>query len=53
MVISAGVSGCSTRSLRRSAGVADHVHILLGLRATHRLADVVREVKKASSRWDP
>jgi len=32
-------------------GVADHVHLLLGLRATHRLADVVREEKKASSRW--
>jgi REP element-mobilizing transposase RayT len=32
-------------------GVADHVHLLLGLRATHCLADVVREIKKASSRW--
>jgi REP element-mobilizing transposase RayT len=32
-------------------GVEDHVHLLLGLRATHCLADVVREVKKASSRW--
>ncbi len=26
-------------------GVADHVHLLLGLRATHCLADVVREIK--------
>ena len=29
----------------------DHVHILAGLRATHRLADVLREIKSASSRW--
>jgi REP element-mobilizing transposase RayT len=26
-------------------GVADHVHLLLGLRATHRLADVMRDLK--------
>ncbi len=32
-------------------GVADHVHILAGLRATHCLAEVMREVKAASSRW--
>ena len=32
-------------------GVSDHVHLLLGLRATHCLADVVREIKKVSSRW--
>ena len=32
-------------------GVADHVHLLIGLRATHRLADVLREVKAASSEW--
>jgi REP element-mobilizing transposase RayT len=32
-------------------GVADHVHLLLGLRATHRLADVLRDVKRASSAW--
>ena len=32
-------------------GVADHVHLLMGLRATHRLADVVREIKSASSQW--
>ncbi|MDB5311805.1 MAG: Transposase like protein [Gemmataceae bacterium] len=32
-------------------GVADHVHLLVGLRATHRLCDVVQEVKKASSMW--
>ncbi len=32
-------------------GVADHVHLLVGLRATARLADVVRDVKAVSSRW--
>ena len=32
-------------------GVADHVHILFGLRASHCLADMMRELKKASSMW--
>lgn len=32
-------------------GVTDHVHILLGLNPSHRLADVMREVKLESSRW--
>jgi putative transposase len=32
-------------------GVADHVHLLLGIRATHRLADVMRDLKRASSAW--
>ncbi len=32
-------------------GVADHVHLLVGLRATHRLADVLREIKSVSSAW--
>jgi REP element-mobilizing transposase RayT len=32
-------------------GVDDHVHALLSLRATHRLADVVRDIKHESSRW--
>jgi len=32
-------------------GVADHVHLLVGLKATHCVADLVREVKKASSLW--
>jgi REP element-mobilizing transposase RayT len=31
-------------------GVSDHVHLLIGLRATHRLADVLRELKAVSSR---
>ena len=32
-------------------GVSDHVHLLIGLRATHCLADVLRELKSVSSRW--
>lgn len=32
-------------------GVDDHVHLLAGLRATHRLSDVLRELKSASSKW--
>jgi putative transposase len=32
-------------------GVADHVHLLLSLRATHRLSDLMREIKHESSRW--
>jgi REP element-mobilizing transposase RayT len=32
-------------------GVADHVHLLVGLRPTHCLADFMRELKKASSAW--
>src|SRR5271170_8527133 len=32
-------------------GVADRVHLLVGLKATHCLADVLRELKKASSVW--
>jgi putative transposase len=31
--------------------VADHVHLLIGLRATHTLADVLREIKSVSSAW--
>jgi REP element-mobilizing transposase RayT len=30
-------------------GASDHVHLLIGLRATHRLADVLRELKAVSS----
>ena len=32
-------------------GVSDHVHLLLGLKATHSLAVVMRDVKRQSSRW--
>src|SRR6478672_5931275 len=32
-------------------GDADHVHLLVGLKATHCLADFLRELKKTSSVW--
>jgi putative transposase len=32
-------------------GVADHVHLLAGLRARHCIADVVKQIKSASTRW--
>ena len=32
-------------------GIADHVHLLVGLKAIHCLADVMRDLKKASSLW--
>jgi REP element-mobilizing transposase RayT len=32
-------------------GVADHVHLLVSLKPTHRLSDFMRELKKSSSSW--
>ena len=32
-------------------GTIDHVHLLIGLKPSHCLADVMRELKKASSVW--
>jgi len=32
-------------------GPGDHAHVLLGLKATHMLADVVRQIKRGSSVW--
>lgn len=32
-------------------GVADHVHILVSLSASHRLSDFMRELKKTTSVW--
>ena len=32
-------------------GVADHVHLLVILKPAHSVADVVREIKKASTNW--
>jgi REP element-mobilizing transposase RayT len=34
-----------------TGGIADHVHLLVGLKATHCLADFVRELTKSSSVW--
>ena len=32
-------------------GVADHVHLLVGIKPVHAIADLVREVKRVSSAW--
>ena len=32
-------------------GVADHVHLLASLRPVHRVADVLRDLKKDSTNW--
>jgi putative transposase len=32
-------------------GTADHIHLLLGLKSTHRVADVMRAIKRGSSNW--
>ncbi len=32
-------------------GTEDHVHLLVGLKSTHCLADFMRELKKSSSAW--
>lgn len=36
---------------QNTGGWNDHVHILMGLKATHTVAEVVREMKKASTAW--
>ncbi len=36
---------------QRIGGIQDHVHLLVGLKATHRLADFMRELKKVGSIW--
>jgi putative transposase len=32
-------------------GTNDHVHLLIGIRATHCVADIARDIKHASSKW--
>ncbi len=32
-------------------GIEDHLHLLIGFKATHQLSDFMRELKKASSIW--
>jgi REP element-mobilizing transposase RayT len=36
---------------RSVGGTRNHLHALLGLKATHTLADVVRQIKRGSSVW--
>ena len=44
-------SGMRSMGTTETGGVADHVHMLVGLKATHCLADFLRELKKGSSAW--
>jgi putative transposase len=44
------VRGLGARS-EMVGGMADHVHLLVELKATHTLSDFMRELKKASSIW--
>jgi putative transposase len=46
-----GIIRTAGGSAESIGGVSDHVHLLIGLRATHRLADVLRELKAVSSGW--
>jgi putative transposase len=46
-----GVARTSAVIPEAIGGVSDHVHLLLGLPATVRLADVVRDIKAVSSKW--
>jgi REP element-mobilizing transposase RayT len=46
-----GVARTSGSIPEAVGGVADHVHVLLGLNATIRLSDVVRDIKAVSSKW--
>ncbi len=32
-------------------GTADHIHLLIGLKSTHCLSDLLREIKASSSKW--
>ena len=32
-------------------GIEDHVHLLVGLKTTHRISDFLRELKKSASEW--
>lgn len=41
-------AGCIPEAV---GGTNDHAHILAGFRATHCIADVVKDIKVASSKW--
>jgi REP element-mobilizing transposase RayT len=46
-----GIVGDLGGVARSIGGTGDHVHALLGLKATHTLADVIRQMKRGSSVW--
>ena len=36
---------------QKIGGVADHLHMLVGCKTTHRPCDLVREIKKSATSW--
>lgn len=46
-----GILGRLDAVPEKIGGASDHVHILASLKATHRLADVMREMKSISTEW--
>jgi REP element-mobilizing transposase RayT len=32
-------------------GIEDHIHLVIGLKATHSIADVLRDIRAGSSKW--
>ncbi len=46
-----GIAGTQRGVLIEAGGMPDHVHLLLSLRTTPSLAEVVKNVKGGSSRW--
>ena len=46
-----GCARTATAVPEEIGGVADHVHLLLGIRPTIRLSDLMRDIKTSSSLW--
>jgi len=46
-----GIVSAKDQKLMIINGMADHIHILLGLRPDCRLSDLIRDIKANSSRW--
>ena len=46
-----GTVNCLHGHTQGVGGTEDHVHLLVGLKSTHCLADFMRELKKSSSMW--
>ena len=47
----AGVLRNRDSALLASGGVEDHLHLLVGLHQEQNIADILRDIKAASSRW--
>jgi putative transposase len=52
--LQAYIGGCLKRFdafPQEIGGVADHVHLLIGIKPVHAIADLVKEAKRASTEW--